>query len=321
MKKQVILFLALCCTLPAQQRIPIVFDTDIGNDIDDALTLAFLLQSPEFDVRAVTTSRFESETRARLAWKLMRLYGRERIPIASGADDALLHRQYRPPAPQFGALTESDRLPEGAAHRGVALLVETLVRAEKKLTVVTVGPLSNVALALKTDPRVRDKIERVVLMGGTVDMMQAETNIVNDIGAAAIVFDSGVPVVMGPWDVTRELHFTGADLAKLMESKVPAAMELAGLLRRWQTWRVGRDPVLHDVLPLIALMKPEWCRFERGKVDVELASPLTRGMTKFTPAGRLPDGVEANVRVIRAVDKRKLLDLFVARVTAAPIRD
>ena len=124
-----------------------------------------------------------------------------------------------------------------------------------------------------------------------------------------------------PLDVTRELQFTGADLAKLMESKVPAAMELAGLLRRWQTWRVGRDPVLHDVLPLIALMKPEWCRFENGKVEVELASPLTRGMTKFTPAGRLPDGAQANARVIRAVDKRKLLDLFVSRVTAAPIRE
>lgn len=315
-----ILALSLGMALVAQPRIPIVYDTDIGNDIDDALTLAFLLQSPEFDVRAVTTSRFESETRARLAWKLMRLYGRTSIPIASGADDALLNRQYRPPAPQFGALTEADSLPQGAAHKGVALLVDTLIRSERKLTVVTVGPLSNVALALKTDPRVRDRIDRVVLMGGAVETGQAETNIVNDIGAAAIVFDSGVPVVMAPFDVTRDLHLTGADLAKITESKVPATMELTGLIRRWQTWRVGRDPVMHDLLPLIALLHPEWCRFDDGKVEVELASPVTRGMTKFTPAARLPEGAEANVRVVRAVDKRKMLDLFLSRVTVPPIR-
>ena len=306
--------------LPAQPRIPIVYDTDIGNDIDDAFTLAFLLQSPEFDVRAVTTSRFESETRARLAWKLMRLYGRTSIPIASGADDALLHPQYRPPAPQFGALTDADGLPPGAAHKGVALLVDTLLRAERKLTVVTVGPLSNVALALKTDPRVRDRIERVVLMGGAVDMGQAETNIVNDIGAAAIVFAADLPVIVAPLDVTRDLHLTGADLAKITESKVPATIQLAGLLRRWQTWRVGRDPVLHDLLPLIALLHPEWCRFEDGKVEVELTSSLTRGITKFTPASRLPEAAAANVRVIRAVDKRKMLDLFMSRVTVPPIR-
>ncbi|MBL8222012.1 MAG: nucleoside hydrolase, partial [Bryobacterales bacterium] len=242
--------LLLPLALLAQTRIPVVYDTDIGNDIDDALTLAFLLQSPEFDVRAVTTSRFESETRARLAHKLMRLYGRGGIPIASGADDALLHRQYRPPAPQFSSLTDADTLPAGAAHKGVALLIDTLLRAERKLTVVTVGPLSNVALALKTDPRIHAKIESIALMGGAIDMGQAETNIVNDIGAAAIVFDSGLPVLMAPFDVTRDLQFTGADLAKLTASKVPAAMELTALVRRWQTWRTGRDPTLHDVLPL-----------------------------------------------------------------------
>ncbi|MBS1828446.1 MAG: nucleoside hydrolase [Acidobacteria bacterium] len=317
----ILLFLLLALPLSAQPRIPILYDTDIGNDIDDALTLAFLLQSPEFDVRAVTTSRFESETRARLAWKLMRLYGHTTIPIASGAGDALLHHQYRPPAPQFGALTEADSLPEGAAHKGVALLIDTLLRSERKLTIVTVGPLSNVALALKTDPRVRDRIERIVLMGGAVETGQAETNVLNDIGAAAIVFDSGLPVVMAPFDVTRDLHLTGADLAKITESKVPATMELTGLIRRWQTWRVGRDPVLHDLLPLIALLHPEWCRFENGKVDVELASPITRGMTKFTPAARLPDLSEANVRVIRAVNKRKMLDLFLSRLTVQPIRE
>jgi len=312
--------LLLPLALLAQTRIPVAYDTDIGNDIDDALTLAFLLQSPEFDARAITTSRFESETRARLAYKLMRLYGRGGIPIASGADDALLHRQYRPPAPQFSALTEADTLPDGAAHKGVALLIDTLLRAERKLTVVTVGPLSNVALALKTDPRIREKIERIALMGGAIEMGQAETNIVNDIGAAAIVFDSGLPILMAPFDVTRDLQFTGADLAKLTGSKVPAAMELTALVRRWQTWRTGRDPTLHDVLPLIALLHPEWCRFEDGAVTVELAGP-NRGFTRFIPASRLSEEHHPNVRLIRAVDKRKLLDLFVERVTAPPIRE
>ncbi|MBL8178940.1 MAG: nucleoside hydrolase [Bryobacterales bacterium] len=304
-------FLLLPAALLAQSRIPVIFDTDIGNDIDDALTLSFLLQSPEFDVRAITTSRFESETRARLAYKLMRLHGRAHIPIASGADDALLHTQYRPPAPQFSSLTEADTLPGGAAHKGVPLLIETLLHAERKLTVFTVGPLSNIALALKTDPRIAAKIERIAIMGGAVDLPQSETNINNDFGAAAIVFDSGLPILMAPLDVTRELHFTGPDLDKLTQSKLPTAVELTALLRRWQTWRTGRDPVLHDVLPLIAILHPDWCRFEQGSVAVDLSGPK-RGYTRFTP------GPSGNVRLIRSIDKRKLLHLFTARITAPP---
>jgi inosine-uridine nucleoside N-ribohydrolase len=315
-----LLLLLTATILAAQpQRIPIVFDTDIGNDIDDALTLAFLLQSPELDVRSVTTSRFDSHTRARLAAKILNAYNRAKVPLASGSPEALLHKQFQPPTPQFQALSAEDKLPDSAMHTGVQLIIDTLLRAEKKLNVVAVGPLTNVALALKTDPRIKDRIERIALMGGAVDLQTAETNIVNDIAAAAVVFESGVPVLVAPFDVTRELHFTGADLQRLRDSAAPTAKLLVRLLELWQTWRVGRDPTLHDALPLIALLHPEWCTFEDGRIEVEVTSPITRGITKFTPASRLPKGAKPNVRVIRSVDKQRMLDLFAKRVSAPPL--
>src|SRR4051812_48809599 len=85
----------------AAKPIPIILDSDIGTDIDDAFALAFTLQSPELDVRAVVTSRYQAETRARLAGKIMQAFGRRDIPLASGGSDGLLNRQVIRPVPQF----------------------------------------------------------------------------------------------------------------------------------------------------------------------------------------------------------------------------
>src|SRR5260370_7824855 len=93
---------AVCC---AQQPIPILFDTDIGDDIDDALALALALQSPELDVRAVTTVIDDTESPTRLAWKQLGLYARLDIPLPTAASSPFLHPLQPPPPPQFDSLT------------------------------------------------------------------------------------------------------------------------------------------------------------------------------------------------------------------------
>src|SRR5437867_672898 len=150
------LFLTASCW--AQRPIPILFDTDIGDDIDDALALALALQSPELEVRGVTTVIDDTESRTRLAWKQLGLYRRRDIPLATGASEPLLDPVRTTRARQFEVLTAEDVIPASARRRAVDLIIQTLLASPQKMTVVPVGPLTNIALALKTEPRIKEKI-------------------------------------------------------------------------------------------------------------------------------------------------------------------
>ena len=206
---RVLLVLALLACVCAARPIPIIFDTDIGDDIDDALALGLALQSPELDVRLVTTVIDDTETRSRLAWKELGLYGRRDVPLATGAPEPLLDPRRFTRARQFEVLDAADVLPQAARRRAAEAIVETLMAAPEKITLVPVGPLTNIALALKTEPRIRDKIERIVLMGGAFTLLRPEYNIVRDRAAAEIVFASGVPITAVGLDVTTKVQARG----------------------------------------------------------------------------------------------------------------
>src|SRR5579862_8331060 len=180
MSKLALVLLLLATAGWAQERIPVIFDTDIRDDIDDALALALALQSPELDVRAVTTVIDDTETRTRLAWKELGLYGRHDIPLATGASEPLLDPVRPQRARQFEVLTAADTVPEAAHRRAADLIIETLMRSPKPITLVPIGPLTNIALALKSGPDIRPKVERIVLMGGAFHMLYQEYNIWRD---------------------------------------------------------------------------------------------------------------------------------------------
>ena len=318
MRSRLLLLAAFAAFCAAGKPIPVIFDTDAGNDIDDAFAIALLLQSPELDIRAVITSRFESETRAKLVWKLLGAYGRQDIPLAAGGSDGLLTLQERRPTPQFQLLTPQDRLPANAAGRGVQLLIDTLLNAKEKITLLPVGPLTNIGLALKADPRIKDKIERIVLMGGAFDVNRLETNIINDPIAAAIVFESGLPITAVGVDVTRQVPLTPANVEKIRKVGHPATQLLIQLLDRWHTWRVGLDPVLHDPLAVAVVFRPEFCTYEDGQVGVETGGVLTRGLTRFTTRDALPKDARATTRVARTVNSKAFIEFFTERVAAQP---
>ena len=125
-----ILLLLSCAVMIASAQtkpVPVIFDTDIGDDIDDALALALALQSPELDVKLVTTVADDVESRTRLAWKELGLFGRHDIALATGAPEPLLDPQYPDKAPQFRVLTEQDRPPASARQRAADRIIETLL--------------------------------------------------------------------------------------------------------------------------------------------------------------------------------------------------
>jgi purine nucleosidase/pyrimidine-specific ribonucleoside hydrolase len=310
-----LLLVALC---RAQQPVPIIFDTDIGDDIDDALALALALQSPELDVRAITTVVDDTESRTRLAWKQLGFYGRREIPLGTGASEPLLDPARTLRAPQFEVLTAQDQPPPAARRRAADLIIETLLASPAKLTLVPVGPLTNVALALKTEPRIRDKIERIVLMGGAFEMLTPEYNIRRDRVAAEIVFRSGVPITAVGLDVTTKCKLTAADIGRLRAAGNPASAFLVRLIELWQRGRAGQYPTLHDPLAVAVAFLPSLVETRLGSVQVETGSPLTNGVTMFTPADRLPKGQTPTTQVARQVDVRRFVDLFLDRLSSPP---
>jgi inosine-uridine nucleoside N-ribohydrolase len=313
------LFLLSAMAAHGQQPIPIIFDTDIGSDIDDALALALALQSPELDVRAVTTVSDDTVGRSRLAWKEMGLYGRHDIPLATGAPETLAGPALteRVP-PQFQVLTEQDVLPAAGRRRAADLIVDTLLESPQKLTLVPVGPLTNIALALKMEPRIKEKIDRIVLMGGAFGLLRPEYNIRRDYLAASIVFGSGVPITAVGLDVTLRCKLEGADMERLRAAGNDASRFLVRLIELWQGGQPDQYPTLHDPLAMAVVFRAGLVETQLGRVEVETAGAAGNGLTLFTPAGRLPKDVAPSTLIAREVNVRGFLDLLVGRLSTPP---
>ena len=318
MRRLAVCTFLLCGFAAAQKPVPILFDTDIGDDIDDALALALALQSPELDVRGVTTVIDDVELRTRLAWKELGIYGRRDIPLATGAPEPLLDKVWNNRSRQYEVLTAADEFPPAARKHAAQLIIETLMSSADKITIVPVGPLTNIALALKGEPRIKQKIERIVLMGGAFFPPRAEYNILRDRVAAEIVFRSGVPITAVGLDVTMKCKLEGQDLERLRAAQNPASQFVVRLIELWQNGKTTQYPTLHDPLAMAATLRPALIETQLGEVQVETASPLTFGTTLFTPVEKLSHA--ATTKVARDVNVREFLDLFVTRLSAPPRR-
>ena len=310
------LLLATACW--AQHSTPIILDTDIGDDIDDALALALALQSPELDVRAVTTVVDDTETRTRLAWKELGLYRRHDVPVATGASEPFLDPVRTARAPQFQVLTANDPVPETARRRAADLIIETVLASPEPITLVPIGPLTNIALALKEEPRIKPRVARIVLMGGAFHMLYQEYNIWRDRVAAQVVFSSGVPITAVGLDVTTRCKLEGADLARLKAADNPASRFLVKLIELWQDGHSGQFPTLHDPLAVAVTFRPNLIETQLGSVQVETSCCVTNGMTMFKPADQLPQDSRPSTLIARDVNVRGFLDLFLDRLSAPP---
>ena len=301
---------------PAQQKpVPLIFDTDIGDDIDDALALALVLQSPEVDVRLVTTVADDVESRTRLASKELGVYGRQDIAVATGAGEPLLDPSYPTHAAQFKILTAQDQLPPAAHRNAATAITETLLASDRKVTILALGPLTNIALALKLEPRIKPKIERIVLMGGAYFRQKSEYNITRDRIAAAIVFSSGISITAVGLDVTEFFRLESQDVERIHAAHNPGSEFLARLIELWQEGDAGKLPVLYDPVAAGAALKPSLIQTLSGTVEVETRAPTFFGVTRFT---QTTGDRKGPVQVARGVNAPEFLQLFMDRLTAAP---
>ena len=309
-RSTVLLAVLACVPLLGQRRAPILIDTDIGDAVDDALALALAVASPELDVRGVTTVIDDVESKTRLAWKELGLFNRRDIPLAMGAPEPLLDARLQTHPREFQVLTPADRIPDIARRTAASFIVETLMNSREKITLVPIGPLTNIALALKTEPRIKDRIERIVLMGGAFTGTRIEYNVKRDSVAAAIVFGSGVPILAAGLDVTTPCRLRPEDLERLRIVESPAARFLFRLIEISQAETGEMFPTLYDPLAVALVFRPDLVETSEGKVDISLSEGAMRGQTRFiaTPGGTTRVGVK--------VDAQAFLDLFVQRLSS-----
>jgi pyrimidine-specific ribonucleoside hydrolase len=206
--------------------------------------------------------------------------------------------------------------PEGA----VELLRATLEASAEPVTIAAVGPLTNIALLLRTHPGLAERIASLRIMGGAITegntTASAEFNIWQDPEAARIVFECGRPITLMPLDVTHQALFRAADVERLEAVGTRPARVFAGLLRyfaRFHRERYGWDgSPIHDAVAVGHLALPDLVRTEAYRVDVETTSELTRGRTVVDLHGLT--GKPPNVDVGVAIDRERFIDVLIDAV-------
>jgi inosine-uridine nucleoside N-ribohydrolase len=291
----------------------VLIDTDIGDDIDDALALALALRSPEIDLQGVTTVFGDTQKRAHLAAYVLRVFEREDIPVAAGQQMPLQLRHRPSGVPQAAILDTCATSPELSPFSGPELIIQTAMSHHGNLTLLCLGPLTNIATALTIEPRLFMAIRNIVVMGGTGGFPVPEWNVRSDAQAAKIVLASGVPVTLLGWNVTTRCQLRESDIEKLYYESSPQARLLCQLIAIWQRHRPRwhpKLPHLHDPLGIVALCAPGFFHFE-----VITARVFTGGLIKGFMLSRIIDGplvqaaIDVQAKEAREWMMRRLLKL------------
>ena len=210
----------------------IILDTDVGTDVDDAFAIAQAARSPDLDLRAVTTVYGDVHLRARLARKLLDLLGHSGVPVAAGLGQPLTPDK----VPYWGGwegeglLTPADDALPLDPRDGVTLMLDELAAALEPLTLVAVGPLTNIAAVIQRGGGLLDRIQEIICMAGTLAPGEEEWNVLCDADAARIVFQSGLPVTLGTRFIVNQPKLRRAHRDRLAASQDPGVQALVVLL-------------------------------------------------------------------------------------------
>jgi purine nucleosidase len=268
---------ALAVSQSEKQPFDVLIDTDIGDDIDDALALAIALRSPEITVRAITTVSGDTQRRAQLATHLLHTFERDDIPVAAGLSMPLQFRHKPSGVSQAAILTNNIPSSTISPLSGPELIIQTALAYSGRLTLVCIGPLTNIATALILEPHILLAIRSIVVMGGSSSIPLPDWNVRSDAKAAQIVLASGIPVTMLGLNITSRCQLRDCDIAQLHSNNTPQVQLLSRLLAVWQRhhsrWH-PRLPFLHDPLTIAVLCKPDLFRFQAMTVQVLTHGPL-----------------------------------------------
>ncbi|WP_210529283.1 nucleoside hydrolase [Rubellimicrobium arenae] len=314
-------------------RNPLILDTDGG--VDDAQALMMLIAHgvvPEAITTVFGNVGLEAATRNILS--VLALAGAAHVPVHAGQarplTGAVIDAAHVHGEDGLGGAPRPARIPEPASHDAVTFLCRRLERAraeEAKVDLLMIGPLTNLALALRLAPGIEAGIGQLTLMGGTVygrgnTTPAAEFNIYADPEAAAIVFGADIPTVVVPWEPCRSHAMTGPEMDDAFQGRTDDpygafAHALASHARRFAIG-YGRGDVFQFVDPFAAavVIEPSIVTGAlTASVDVALAPGITRGMTVVDPSSRLGT---PPVTLVESGDLDRLKALFAESVTWRP---
>lgn len=307
--------------------LPLIVDCDPG--IDDAVALLVALASPELDVRAVTvvSGNVPVETTLANGLRVVERSIRPETPVMAGCHRPLFHEPIRGQFSGSTGLGKSNLPPPRKAadpRHAVPYLVDALTEAGKAgtpITLATLGPLTNIAVALRHGPQVVAGIARIVMMGGAFReagnrTMAAEFNMLADPHAAEIVFASGLPIVALGLDATHQAIATPERVAAIRAIGGPQADLVADLLTFWDR----KDPArygalggpLHDPLVIAYLLRPDLFQSEKRAVFVQHESEISLGQTLVDWWGKTDRA--ANVDIVGKVNAESVFALITERL-------
>jgi purine nucleosidase len=289
---------------PAPQ--PVILDTDIGDDIDDAFALALALKSPELKILGVTTAFGDTELRARLVDRYLSAAGRKDIPVAAGVKT--------PANNVFTQAAYAEREPDRKHEDAVEFLLNEIREHSGQITLIAIGPLFNLQAAIERDPAAFKKLKRAVMMGGSIDRgydrandkhrpPDAEWNISRDPAGLKALLSSGVPVFMMPLDSTQ-VHFEEPERDKLFAFGSPLTDQLTLLYHQWMWANDGHwaTPTLYDPVAVTYAIRPDLCPATPMHIDVD-----DKGFT------RRGEGAP-NAQVCLKSDEKGFLELLTGRL-------
>lgn len=303
----------------------ILFDTDPG--IDDSCAILLALASPELSVEglSIVHGNCSVEQATRNALSVLELAKAGHIPVAKGCALPLVQPSLLAPETHGDTGLGYARLPEPGIkpvrQRGSDFLIEKVLSAPGQITLVAIGPLTNVALAIRQEPRLTEALKELIIMGGAIrhegnTTALAEFNTYVDPHAAHMVYHAGIRTILVPLDVTYQCILTQDDVKRLQRINSPITKFVADATRFYMefhdTYQKIEGCVINDPLALALTFAPELCTYQELAVDVDLASGLSTGKTvaDFYNYAKKP----ANMRVALGVRARDFIELFLERL-------
>jgi purine nucleosidase len=303
----------------------ILFDTDPG--IDDACAILLALASPELSLEGLSIVHGNSslEQGTRNALSVLELGNAGHIPVAKGCELPLVQPSLLAPETHGETGLGYADLPAPRARpvrqHAIDFLIEQILAAPGEITLVAIGPLTNVALAIRQEPRIVETLRELIIMGGALrhegnTTALAEFNTYVDPHAAQIVYHAGIPTTLVPLDVTYQCILTPADVKRLQKIGSPITQFIVDATRFYMEFHDEFQSiegcVINDPLALALTFAPELCTYQQLPVDVDLSGGICLGKTvaDFYNYGKEP----ANLRVALGVRARDFMELFLERV-------
>lgn len=297
------------------------------------MAILFGLRSPEVQIDALTTvyGNGSVENTTANALKVLEVGGRSDIPVVAGAARPLLHEYQGKGSMVHGAdgLGETNLSPAKSAPfagRAASYIVDQVMANPGEITLVAVGPMTNIALAVSLEPKIAQNVKEVIIMGGAVDHRGnasplAEANILNDAAAAKIIFHAGWPLTMLGLNVTHQTIIGPDYLARLKAANTPQTDFIVAIsdfyYKAYQRWGPAPGFPVHDSSAMAYAIDPSLFECEQIYVDVYASADgvadRSNGHTMADWRGQW--GHEPNVNVCTKVDNERFLEMYYERLT------